>query len=229
MDWHNARQVWSERADRERHNARKKNQYWENPEAARARMQKWREEHPEMQKELERNNRIRNSNTIREQNALWREANILALRERSRQWHAKTREIANAGRKARREANLEVEKQRQKLCTQAARLISPWLRLVSSAKSRALKYNIPFDLTEEWAVSRWTGQCELTNIPFRTDLPGSGPKTFSPSIDQIKPRAGYTQTNCRFVLWAVNALKHDGTDEDMYLVAAALIDVKFSL
>jgi hypothetical protein len=107
----------------------------------------------------------------------------------------------------------------------AIREEAPWRLLLRSAQARARKYGLPFSLTEEWATSRWTGRCEVTDIPFVirvADAPG--PRVYSASIDQIAPKVGYTPGNCRFVLWAVNALKHNGTDEDMLIIAKAIVD-----
>jgi hypothetical protein len=98
----------------------------------------------------------------------------------------------------------------------------PWLKMTIAAKGRALKRGMPFDLTYEWAEKRWTGFCELTGLPFAPRYDASS-SIFSPSIDKIVPSKGYVQTNCRFILLGVNNLKHDGTDEEMYLVAKSLI------
>lgn len=94
--------------------------------------------------------------------------------------------------------------------------------MIIAAKGRAAKRKLPFDLTYEWGEKRWTGFCELTGIPFapRRDAPSS---LFSPSLDKIIPAKGYIQDNCRFVLFGINNLKHDGTDEEMYYVAKSLI------
>jgi hypothetical protein len=191
MNWHNERQVWSERADRERHNARKKNRYWEDPEAARARMQKWRDEHPDMQKVIERRNRVENAEAIKQQSAEWRERNREHLRDRAQLFHLQTRQK------------------------------TPWKDILRSAFRRALEKGLPFDLTPEWAASRWTGQCEVTDIPFTLTNTKSG--FYSPSIDKIEPLKGYVQGNCRFVLFSVNSFKGPGTDEDMLVVARAIM------
>lgn len=50
MKWHNARQVWSERPDREKHNARKRATNQANPELNRLRTTNWRALHPERYK-----------------------------------------------------------------------------------------------------------------------------------------------------------------------------------
>jgi hypothetical protein len=91
------------------------------------------------------------------------------------------------------------------------------------AKGRSKKKAIPFDLTNEWAESIWTGKCALTGIEFVLGQRGHGPKRLSPSIDRIEPAKGYVPDNCRFILHAVNALKQDGTDAEMMEIARAIV------
>lgn len=45
-----------------------------------------------------------------------------------------------------------------------------------------------------------------------------------PSIDRIDPKVGYLTSNCRIILHAVNALKGEGTDADILLVANAIVE-----
>lgn len=154
-----------------------------------------------------------------------RERLLASQRER----HAANREANNAQRKER--YGLEDPEQRaamKRLRGELRRQAYPWERLLRAASDRARAKGLPFTLTEEWATTRWTGRCEISGISFVVKNTGEpGPKFFSPSIDQIEAKAGYTPENCRFVLWAVNALKHDGSDEDMILVAKSISD-KFS-
>lgn len=103
-----------------------------------------------------------------------------------------------------------------------ARQKSPWQILVEVAKVRARQKNIPFDLTLDWAKERWTGRCELTDIPFVLGVKIRGP--FSPSIDQIKPNCGYTKDNSRFIIWAINSMKGVGSDKDVFDIAQAIVD-----
>lgn len=127
---------------------------------------------------------------------------------KSKKWHAANREYANPRRIER--------KQRQ-------RLFQPWTISILSAKGRARDFGLPFDLTNEWAKARWTGECELTGIPFTLGARGSSGKLRSPSIDKITPGLGYVQSNCRFILHCVNMFKYTGTDADIYEIAAALL------
>lgn len=83
-----------------------------------------------------------------------------------------------------------------------------------------------FTLTDEWCAARWTGRCELTNIEFIKNPGGRGPYIFSCTIDRINPKIGYTPENSRFILWGCNGLKGSAADEDMYVVAEALIKNK---
>lgn len=106
---------------------------------------------------------------------------------------------------------------------QKTRLASPWKGLLKNAFERATKKNVAFELTEVWAREAWTGKCALTGIEFGLGQRGWGPKIYSPSIDRIVPALGYIPSNCRFVIWAVNAFKYDGTDEDMYRIAEAIL------
>lgn len=101
----------------------------------------------------------------------------------------------------------------------------PWTALLHAAAYRAKKRNLEFTLTDEWAREQWTGFCAVSGLPFVVRVGGApGPKFYSPSIDQIAPKGGYTPANCRFVIWAVNALKHDGTDADVMLVVKSIYE-----
>jgi hypothetical protein len=100
----------------------------------------------------------------------------------------------------------------------------PYMALLNGAKYRAKKQNIEFSLTRKWAEDRWNGHCELTGIKFQTGERGvQGARMYSPSIDRINPNKGYTENNCRFVLYPINGLKFTGSDQQMYKFAEHLI------
>lgn len=102
----------------------------------------------------------------------------------------------------------------------------PWLSLLASAKHSAAQKSLQYTLDETWARSRWTGYCEVSGLPFSSpeERVGYKNRNFCPSIDRIDPNVGYLKYNCRFVLWAVNSLKRDGTEDEMYLIAKAIVD-----
>lgn len=97
----------------------------------------------------------------------------------------------------------------------------PWWRMLHSAKKRAEKRNIPFDLTPEWAKANWTGRCALSNIEFSPNKRRGG-LGYSPSIDKIDASLGYVQTNCRFILHCINSFRGTMSDKEMLSVAKIL-------
>ncbi len=169
-------------------------------------------------------------------------------RKRHRQWQLANKARTNANQRkynARKSAGLPLRSCKrcgvdiprhgiQKFCSISCRDLTrslrrmngqPWFPLLAGAKQRAAKRKQPFDLTKEWASARWTGRCELTNIEFRGIEARVGNKRFamSPSIDKIDPKKGYTQDNCRFIVFAVNWFKGEGSDEDMLFIARELV------
>lgn len=97
----------------------------------------------------------------------------------------------------------------------------PFMRLLGKSRMRAKAAGLEHNLTKEWARARWTGKCELTGAEFK--LTKGNQNAFSPSIDRIDSSKGYTQDNCRIVLWAVNRFKGDESDEIMRQIARLIV------
>jgi hypothetical protein len=102
--------------------------------------------------------------------------------------------------------------------------------IFSRKKYDSKSKNLDFDLDTDWIVDKlkkinW--KCELTQIPFDTfrndDEKKTGFNSHSISVDRINPKKGYTKDNVRFILNQVNVFKQNGTDEQMYELAEALI------
>lgn len=99
----------------------------------------------------------------------------------------------------------------------------PWATCLASARKRAKKTGCKYTLTAAWGRQTYTGYCAITGLPFKNGVGKQGPTPYSLSIDRINPLEGYTPINCRFVLFAVNALKGSGSNYDMILIAKALL------
>jgi hypothetical protein len=94
--------------------------------------------------------------------------------------------------------------------------------LKGQALTRARERGLPFDITTGWVLTRLlVGRCEVSGLRF-DDAPKQGRGQFIPSIDRRNPEAGYTEANCRLVVWIYNAAKGVGTDEDVMRLAKAL-------
>lgn len=106
------------------------------------------------------------------------------------------------------------------------RLTNPWGKIIQGIRCRCKKAGIACDLNAAWARSVWTGKCEITGIAFDTNYGArtkNAPIPFSPSVDRIDPTKGYTTDNVRWVLFGVNALKGMGSDDDMMMIAEAIV------
>lgn len=156
----------------------------------------------------------------------YREKNREKINQKGREYHARNRDSSNEARKARYHAKKEQMRPVWKERRFQAKLKAPYMEMFRSLKARVTrsKKEIPFDITTEYLASIWTGQCAVSGLPLVPQQRSQGmPSFWSPSIDRIDPTKGYVRGNVRFVLMAVNAFKHDGTDADMLRVAAAII------
>ncbi len=102
----------------------------------------------------------------------------------------------------------------------------PWRMPIEAAKGRAIIKKISCDLTEAWGLKVWTGYCAVSGLPFKYERSSKGPSIFAPSIDRIDSNKGYTQDNCRFVLACINFFKNNGTDEEMFAIAEAIVTAR---
>jgi hypothetical protein len=103
-------------------------------------------------------------------------------------------------------------------------------RTLAHKRSECRRKGLDFDLTKDWIVNHIKGSCEMTGLDFRhiktSDTKGvgkSGPDPYSPSIDRINPRKGYTMDNCRMVLNCVNVFKQQMNDSQVLEIAEALV------
>jgi len=156
-------------------------------------------------------------------NDRYRLANPEKYLAHSRASYAKHREKRRAYMRERYAKDPEAWYSRNELYRLNTRNERPWYMLLRYAEKRAEKKSVPFDLTDEWAVSAWTGACAVSGLSFVTGHKGHGPRPRTPSIDRIEPSLGYVQSNCRFVIHAVNALKGDGTEEEMMEVVRSIL------
>jgi hypothetical protein len=99
---------------------------------------------------------------------------------------------------------------------------NPARHLYWACFSRAKKKGLEMSLTQEWIAARYKKGCAVTGIPF-ADGGTVGNSTKSASIDRIDNSKGYTQGNCRLVLYSVNMFKGTMTDVDMREIAAAIV------
>ena len=79
------------------------------------------------------------------------------------------------------------------------------LNLLRSAKERALKYGIPFELDEHGV--EWNERCPVLGIELDYGPKGRGGSENSPSIDRLDPDRGYVAGNVSVVSAVANRIK----------------------
>lgn len=89
--------------------------------------------------------------------------------------------------------------------------------LLRSAKRRALRRGLPFDLTADDIVV--PAFCPVLGIPlFRAvGAPAQGPH--SPTLDRVVPDLGYVSGNVRVISSRANQIKSDATPAELLQVA----------
>jgi hypothetical protein len=187
----------------------------------------WVKNNPERAKEIDTASRARYSPDQQAERLAkvreWRVKNQERERPKERARHMTRRDEVNPKRQQWYRDHKEHSLAQTKRIYRHARLNTPWELLLRSAKGRAAAKKVPFELTNEWAELAWTGRCAISGLEFDLGNGNHWSRMKSPSIDRIKPEIGYTPDNCRFILWAINAFKGTGTDEEMFEVVDAMV------
>jgi hypothetical protein len=89
--------------------------------------------------------------------------------------------------------------------------------LLRSAKVRAFRKGLPYNLTRELVVPL---TCPLLGIPLKRGKLKIEPG--SPSIDRKNPTKGYTMGNVWVISFRANAIKQDATLEELELLVKNL-------
>lgn len=117
------------------------------------------------------------------------EANPNAYQESSTRWKDENAEELKLKRKAQYDRRKREERE---------------VSALIGARNRAKQKGMDFDLTKEWVKAR-ADRCELSGLPFRPEYDGvHGRNPFAPSVDRIDSSRGYTQDNCRVILYCLN-------------------------
>ncbi len=89
--------------------------------------------------------------------------------------------------------------------------------MVRRAKTRARKYNIPFDIDKEYVESIWNDVCPILGIPLY--ISDGGASDNSPSLDRMNNDKGYVKGNVLVCSWKANKIKQHGTAEEHRKIA----------
>lgn len=90
--------------------------------------------------------------------------------------------------------------------------------ILASIKSRAKRLNVEFDL--EYEDLNPPEYCPVFNVRLERIAPYSKDKKyFSPSVDRIDPKRGYTKDNIQIISFLANVMKHNATKDQLIMFA----------
>lgn len=95
-------------------------------------------------------------------------------------------------------------------------------RLITDAKTRCPDVTVTLDWVEERIAA---GTCSVTGIPFDLGGHGAPARPFTPSLDRIDPKQGYTLDNTQVVCWIYNRAKGVHGHEAVMQMVEALAHV----
>ena len=88
-------------------------------------------------------------------------------------------------------------------------------KLLGSAKSRAKKNNLPFNVSFESLLPTALDKCPILNTPLVYSIGVGGLTEKSPSIDRIDSSKGYIDGNVQIISHRANTLKSNATKEEL--------------
>lgn len=100
---------------------------------------------------------------------------------------------------------------------QIAREKNPCAGMLRSAKHRAKKNGLPFNL--ELSDLVMPDVCPVLGMPLVSNAGTGHARNDSPSLDKIVPELGYVKGNVQIISNLANVMKHDATPEQMILFA----------
>jgi hypothetical protein len=194
-----------------------KTYYKKNKEKVRARTKKYKEANREKVVQYAGTYYKKNKEKILDRTKKYKEANREKLAARDRAYYKKNKEKVIDRSAAYYEANKEKVIDRSAAYYEANKE-NKEKRMLSRAKGRAKRKNLPFNLEVEDVVI--PAVCPVLGINLESTISAKGiPQDTSPSLDRIIPELGYVKGNVRVISLRANLLKSNATFEEALLIA----------
>lgn len=109
---------------------------------------------------------------------------------------------------------LESHKKQRTKWSNTFKLKRPANQLMRSAKHRAKKHNLPFDIVETDIII--PENCPVLDIPIKVNVDsGCGGRKDSISLDRIIPEKGYVRGNIQVISHLANSMKSSATPDEL--------------
>lgn len=146
----------------------------------------------------------------------WYQKNKELIREKQKQYYENNKDDINTKIKKYRENLGDAYKDYSNERSTVYRQKNPEKSMYTLLKSRAKKFNIPFNLNIE--DIKIPEKCPVLNIPLlKESVKGGkkGPKHNSPSIDRIDNSKGYIKENIQVISNQANTMKNRASPEEL--------------
>jgi hypothetical protein len=137
-------------------------------------------------------------------------------REYQRRWAKEHSDKIRCYGRRQRENHYETRRALEQQASRVARLRHPLRVLLSTAKTRAKRRGLVFDL-KETDFLYLPLFCPVFGIRLRYHNHKQAPD--SASIDRINSDLGYVRGNVQIISWRANQLKSDGTAQEHFLIS----------
>ena len=97
--------------------------------------------------------------------------------------------------------------------------------MVRSARSRAKKKNLPFDIDRDYIRSIVPSHCPIFGMPLEWSIRRANkaaPLPNSPSLDRIDPSKGYVKGNVWIISYRANQIKSNASHDELKRVTEAV-------
>lgn len=146
----------------------------------------------------------------------YREENKEALKQKRKEYYEKNKERLKEYNQQKRVEKYKADPEQDTAKQKAWKLKNIERYLVQSARSRAKKYSLPFDIThEDVIVPEFCPYLGVKLVPFS--------EWSSPSLDKIIPELGYVKGNIQVISTKANTMKNNATQDELVRFAESVL------
>ena len=146
----------------------------------------------------------------------YREENKEVLKQKNKEYYEQNKEQLKERHKKNRLEKYKADPKKDMAKQKEWKLNNIERYLVQSARNRAKKYNLPFDIThEDVVVPEFCPYLGIKLVPFS--------ERSSPSLDKINPELGYVKGNIQVISTKANTMKNNATQDELVRFAESVL------
>jgi hypothetical protein len=146
----------------------------------------------------------------------YREENKELLKQKSKEYYEKNKERLKERNRKNKVEKYKADPKKDMVKQKEWKLNNIERYLVQSARNRAKKYNLPFDIRhEDVVIPEFCPYLGIKLVPFS--------EWSSPSLDKIIPELGYVKGNIQVISTKANTMKNNATQDELVRFAESVL------